>query len=55
VFNEMLKKAAAAGTNIRYVDLRGTLRDAQWGNELHPTEAGFRAVAARIEQALRTV
>lgn len=55
VFNEMLKKAATAGTNIRYVDLRGTLRDAQWGNELHPTEAGFRAVAARIEQALRTV
>jgi lysophospholipase L1-like esterase len=54
-FNEMLKKIAGAVSNIHHVDLRGTLRDSQWGNELHPTEAGFKAVAARIEQTLRKI
>ncbi len=54
-FNEMLKKIATPGSGIYHVDLRGTLKDSQWGNELHPTEAGYKAVATKIEQVLRRV
>ena len=54
-FNEMLKGIASPGSGIHHVDLRGSLKDSQWGNELHPTEAGFKVVAARIEQTLRSI
>jgi hypothetical protein len=41
---------------VRYVNLRGTLNSASykqdWANELHPTERGFKAVAARIAAAI---
>lgn len=52
-FNEMLKDTAASHPNTYHVDLRGTLADTQWGNELHPTERGFRLVTERYEAALR--
>jgi hypothetical protein len=43
--------------HVRYVDLRNTLSQGaayknDWANELHPTERGFRAVAARIAGAI---
>jgi hypothetical protein len=43
--------------HVRHVELRGTLpRDATyeswWANELHPTQAGFEAVADRFASRL---
>ena len=56
-FNRMMKGVAAQFPHVRYVDLRGTLptgadyRD-WWANELHPTDKGFKAVAARFAAAI---
>lgn len=54
-FNAMLRRVAADARfpHVRYVDLRGTLSRGDryadwWGNELHPTARGFRAVAKRF-------
>jgi lysophospholipase L1-like esterase len=52
-FNAMLKDVANSDPHAHYVDLRGTLADAEWGNELHPTKKGFKAVAGKIEGVLR--
>jgi len=49
--------------HVRHVDLRGALSNALpgrayrrwWGDELHPTEEGFGAVARRFHQVLQTV
>jgi hypothetical protein len=57
-FNAMLAGLAAqpAFSNVRYVDLRGTLSNnltnnvyqQYWANELHPTQQGFAAVAQKF-------
>jgi lysophospholipase L1-like esterase len=47
--------------HVKYVNLRGTLSNQLagkrykdwWANELHPTEDGFRAVAAKLDAAIR--
>lgn len=31
-----------------YINLRGTLDDADWQNEIHPTREGFRTIAAKF-------
>jgi len=54
-FNEMLAAVAAKSAHTHYVDLRGTLADSQWANELHPTKTGFLAVTRKIEQTIRRV
>ncbi|HKD06788.1 MAG TPA: hypothetical protein VKB79_12875 [Bryobacteraceae bacterium] len=64
-FNSMLETVVAESTfqNVKYVDLRGTLSNlltedaykAWWANELHPTDDGFRAVAAKFDAILRTI
>jgi hypothetical protein len=49
--------------HLVHVDLRGTLSNQlpsrayrrDWANELHPTDRGFDAVAARIDAALRSL
>ena len=58
-FNDMIKSVAADRRfpHVRYVDLRGTLPtgvnyDEWWGNELHPTKKGFKAVAQRFAEAI---
>jgi hypothetical protein len=56
-FNRMLRGVAAQFPHVRYVDLRGTLSSGPnyrdwWANELHPTENGFKAVAARLATAI---
>ncbi len=58
--NTMLDSVVGAFQNVSYLDLRGTLssvlaNDAykkSWGNELHPTEDGFNAVAAKFAAKL---
>jgi hypothetical protein len=54
-FNEMLEAVVARDPHAHYVNLRGTLTNSQWDNELHPTTAGFLAVTRKIERKLRTV
>ena len=61
-FNAMVAALASDPllTQVHYLDLRGTLsttltEDAYhqwWGNELHPSEAGFSAVANKFALAL---
>jgi len=61
-FNGMLAGIAGGPglEHVHYVDLRGLLSNdltggaykKAWGDELHPTEEGFQAVAARFNQAL---
>src|SRR6185436_13472925 len=56
--NYMLSALATDGTfsNIHYLDLRNTLSSdltgdkykQSWANELHPTDAGFDAIAAKF-------
>ncbi len=62
-FNAMLSAlvSQASFRNVKYVDIRRTLRNDQatykdwWGNELHPTEGGFEAVANRFVAVLDTL
>ena len=58
-FNAMLQtipQIAGLG-HVRYLDLRGTLKDDNtyktwWANELHPTERGFAAIADKFANVL---
>ena len=38
---------------MRYVNLRGTVGDKRWHDELHPTDAGYRDVAKKLEAEIR--
>lgn len=47
------------GLKVIYVDLRGTLKarwpdddDAAWANDLHPSDEGFRLLAAKLAQVI---
>jgi hypothetical protein len=58
-FNAMVQGVASlsAFAHVKYVDLRPVLPNAPnhkrfWANELHPTDRGFRAVAAEFVKAL---
>jgi hypothetical protein len=51
--NEMLRDLAANVPYVFHADLRGTLGPGDWANELHPNPAGFRLVAAKVEEAIR--
>jgi hypothetical protein len=35
-----------------HIDLRGTVQENQWSNEIHPTAAGFKALASRFLEAV---
>lgn len=62
-FNAVLKSIPAQPGlgHVKYVDLRGTLSNQLagnrykdwWANELHPTEDGYRVVAAKFHDAIR--
>jgi hypothetical protein len=57
-FNRMLAEFASTSgaRQVHYIDLRNTLSTVlagevytnSWANELHPTEAGFSAIAAKF-------
>ena len=50
-FNTMLAELEQEHTNTGYfahIDLRGTLGDDDWQNEIHPTRDGFKAIAAEF-------
>lgn len=46
--------AADAANNFVMVDTQGVLSPADWANELHPFPNGFRAIAGKFVDALRT-
>lgn len=48
----VLAKLRAQFAQFGYVDLRGTLREDEWFDEMHPTEEGFRRVAEQLRTAL---
>lgn len=54
-FNDMLAEVASQSTAFFvHVDLRGTLDpDADWQNEIHPTEDGFQKIAAEFARQLK--
>jgi hypothetical protein len=61
-FNAMVASVARDKRfpHVRYVDLRGTLPNGAsyaqwWGNELHPTKKGFRAVAQKLADAIQRI
>jgi hypothetical protein len=56
--NSMLAGLAASVPFVRHVDLRGTIAahfqpaDAGWSDDLHPINAMFDAMAAKIDAAI---
>jgi hypothetical protein len=50
----LLGLAADAANNFHLVDTQGTLVPSDWANELHPFPEGFKKIAARFVDALRT-
>jgi hypothetical protein len=54
-FNVALKQLLAGFPNARYLDLRGVVGKDQkrWYDELHPTDAGFKSVAGKFDDAIR--
>jgi hypothetical protein len=53
--NEMLARLSKKIPDFHYVDVRALLSRKDWGNELHPTQAGFLKVTQAIEAKLRQV
>lgn len=52
-FRELLISLAKdPANNFHLVDTQGTLRPADWANELHPKPAGFKAMAEKFADAL---
>lgn len=45
---------ANPANNFSLIDTQGTLKPAEWANELHPFPNGFKAVAEKFVSALRT-
>ncbi len=64
-FNSVQKSIAGGPglEHVKYVDVRDLLSNTvaggaykkSWGNELHPTESGFQAVAGRFNEVLETL
>lgn len=52
-FNELLATLANEHAGFLYLDLRGTLGAGDWGDEIHPSAAGFRKVAERYRGPLQ--
>ena len=49
LYNDALKTTVSAAN---YIDLRGTVPNAEWYDEIHPNDAGFKRVAAKIRAAI---
>jgi hypothetical protein len=54
-FAGVMKRFAERNQNVVYVHTQGTLSTSDWKDELHPTSAGFRKIAAKFQNALRSV
>lgn len=54
-FNDGLHQLARSYPRVRLLDNRGTLRDGDWYDELHPTDPGFERIASRFKTAIGQV
>jgi hypothetical protein len=54
-FHARLQAVAARCARFVAVDLRGTLGPGDWGDEIHPTRAGFAKLGRRLVRAVRDV
>ena len=52
-FNEKLSSVAAEYPNVHYIDLRKTVRDDQWFDEIHPTSDGFQDLALKYHALIQ--
>lgn len=48
-----MKRLADRYPHVTFLDNRGTVKDADWHDELHPNPAGFKKVAAKFDAAIR--
>ncbi|HET9068801.1 MAG TPA: caspase family protein [Amaricoccus sp.] len=53
--NTRLLNLANQSQRVSYVNVRGTVGDGRWHDELHPTDAGYRDVAKKIAAEIRRV
>lgn len=44
-FNKMVVKSADSFPNVHYVDVRDTVAEDRWYDEIHPDREGFEVVA----------
>ena len=52
-FGRRLRALADAHERVATVDFRGTLGERDWGDEIHPSRAGFEKLARVLERAVR--
>ena len=53
-FRDVVKRLAdLPANNFHLVDTQGTLKPADWANELHPDPAGFKKIAQKFADALK--
>lgn len=52
---DMLERVAgrSSDTQVFVIDVRGTLRDGEWADEIHGTSSGFKAVAALFRTIIK--
>lgn len=53
-FNAGLERQARRHDHVSYLDLRGTVGTGRWHDELHPTNDGYRDVAAVFARAIES-
>ena len=51
-FDDMLLRLEQTLPRWRHIRTQGTLADSEWGDELHPTSAGFKKITAKFVAAL---
>ena len=54
-FARLMEEFEAQNRRVVYIRTQGTLKDNEWGDELHPTTAGFVRVASKFQKELRSV
>lgn len=54
-FNQRLMALAGAFPNVHYIDLRGTVNDNQWYDEIHPNDDGYQKVSLKFLQKISDI
>lgn len=54
-FNRRLRRLARTMPNVTYIDCRGVVGDDRWHDGLHPTNAGYRDVAAKFNREIKRI
>ncbi|MEM9455478.1 MAG: SGNH/GDSL hydrolase family protein [Myxococcota bacterium] len=52
-YNEVLEAVAVIVPGVTYVDLRGTVPEDEWHDEIHPNDVGFRRLADVMGEVVR--